>query len=502
MAGARTQGVGRGVRWDAFGNIASLLARAGQARGEGYAALGAGIGGGINAFGANKRQEKRDAQAASEREAERGYRAGRDQVEDARYQEGMALRRAEFDFSKSDREADNRRQDALAMMAEKHREAETQRIIKQAETNVEGQELDRLMKVWALKSQSDEDTQGGISPETASLGKRLQIAVELNAKKRGVSLPVDEPQPSVGGDHAVEGAPLSAGGQAPAPGIAPTLKGATLSSPDGMFFAKTLGDLELQMQDAPDVAALSQIQGLMLGQVKQANDEYKDALGALKKAKPYQRPTVAADVSRAKVKLDLAMIVGSRAIKTAGEARKGLATRSAERVKQERKDAEDARAADEKAKGQRAVKGLAEFGAMPPERQQAILESDDPKWAYTQEREAAEKAKSDEQRIAKMGFSPMKRKVAESAYANLQAELATGKGTEGVWVQSLDGESIGALIVGYGASGPMLDAVKREVLKHNKVNGDNDAAFRYIWGSLPKGAQTDENAALLDGVFK
>lgn len=464
--GARTNGVGRGVRWDAFGNIASLLARAGQARGEGYAALGAGIGGGINAFGANKRQEKRDAQAASEREAERGYRAGRDQVEDARYQEGMALRRAEFDFSKSDREADNRRQDALAMMAEKHREAETQRIIKQAETNVEGQELDRLMKVWALKSQSDEDTQGGISPETASLGKRLQVAVELNAKKRGVSLPADEPQPSVGAP-ALDGAPLS-GGAAPAgaPGsISPTEKGATLSSPDGMFFAKTLGDLELQMQDAPDVAALSQIQGLMLGQVKQTYEEVQKATANLKRAKHYQQPAAASDLSRAQVKFNLAMTVGSRAIKTAGEARKGLATRSAERAKQERRSEAETDPA---------------FATLTPEEQASVTRREDINTFLSRRNQQANAAVTERGAIQRLQNTRHEREV-KVDFVDRDGFKSSRKERQVVWDMQTEDMNDLVAVAGYQQASPeMRAAAQAEIQRRQGVDpaaaGDPDVA--------------------------
>lgn len=87
MAGARTQGVGRGVNWGAFGSMGQQYAQIGRTIESGGEALGKGIGGGLAAIGGAIERKKVRDQEASERQKERDYRAGRDKVMDARYEE-------------------------------------------------------------------------------------------------------------------------------------------------------------------------------------------------------------------------------------------------------------------------------------------------------------------------------------------------------------------------------------------------------------------------------
>lgn len=98
-----TPGPGRGVNWGAYGNLASILGRTGEAVYRGKAALGGGIGGGLAALGAGLERSEARRAAAAERsadraesrdrwEAEMGYRQQRDARQDWEWDQGQAAR--------------------------------------------------------------------------------------------------------------------------------------------------------------------------------------------------------------------------------------------------------------------------------------------------------------------------------------------------------------------------------------------------------------------------
>lgn len=97
MAGARTQGVGRGVNWGAFGAMGQQYAEIGRTVERGSSALGEGLGRGLSAIGGAIERKKVRQQQAAERQQERDYRAGRDAVQDARYEESNREQNALFE---------------------------------------------------------------------------------------------------------------------------------------------------------------------------------------------------------------------------------------------------------------------------------------------------------------------------------------------------------------------------------------------------------------------
>lgn len=222
MAGARTQGVGRGVRWDAFRSIASLLVEAGRAAGEGYSNLGAGIGQGAAALGAKMENRRRDAlerqereglraEARAERESERSYRRERDSVLDSRW------------LAEQDQEAVDRQVAAANAMRDDQRADAGLALEQGREDRVAAEGRVSLLSGILARTQSVQESALGLDPEDPAAPQAMQAAEQARSiqaralgglndamarlgvaevPQPGVSSRVERPAPAAGGDRA------------------------------------------------------------------------------------------------------------------------------------------------------------------------------------------------------------------------------------------------------------------------------------------------------------
>ncbi len=187
MAGARTQGAGRGVNWGAYGNIVSALLEGGRAQAQGIAQFGAGVGGAIG----NYRQEKRQDAAAK---AEADYRAQRDATEQSRWEATHRLSLAQFGALQADRIRDDQRQDqrlGLDLEQEKRQQAEfDQNRIK---TKVDA--LSKVREVWEYQAALARET-GQESEYAKALEKLKSIDAGFDALAAQLSAGMQPPAPA------------------------------------------------------------------------------------------------------------------------------------------------------------------------------------------------------------------------------------------------------------------------------------------------------------------
>ena len=507
MAGARTQGVGRGVRWDAFGNIASLLARAGQAKGEGYASLGAGIGGGISALGANRRQAKRDADLLAERQEERAYRRGRDETQDRQWQ-------ASFDLNKSNVEADNRRQDESAramrlgsvgqsVMAAVRAQQEAQQI-ELSERRLNSERLGKILEQRNTEVERATFNFGPDSPQARKAMEQQQHAMQAYSALGGENLDLgggpdlsmaSPAAPPMTGQISAE--PARAMGQSMGP---------TISLP-GMPFGVGMGDLAPESRESM-VKMVAALQTL-----KQARDEKGD-YDKILEALPKIRESKLAEAKAAREKLaeagDKSHVTRERlglAVKRTEIAAHLAVTGTAklESMTRTARDLAMQRAAAKEAEREAAeIKSDPAYGLLTPEEQAGVTRREDINLMLRRRAQQAEAERKQVMDARAAENQKMQRaKFIEQAWPKDVADalggiektraIQTAPGNKKTW-DDLRNEGqaawtdYGDAVPAYAIISPVTGGdVRRDAVKHvlTKYKGDKKAAFDALWATVP-----------------